>query len=325
MKLIEKIHQNRRNMENLRRIKEALDNLPNAIGYYDSYGNLKLYNRRLSALYFLLAGEEAQDLGELKDRLEKLGEQSTVKRLPEFPNHYLFPDQTVWRYSETQIPVDDSGCFTEVLFTEETQLYKKSQELKGQALKLENIANQLVVLSGEALVLTREEEILTAKTRLHDEMGAALVAAKQGLAHPEQPEIAASAIGMFRKAVGAIKNDNAYETGRGGMAQLQEDADTIGVTLQIEGKMPEKPAVEEMFLQAIRECMTNAVRHAGADALMVRLQGTSIVIANNGTPPKETVEARGGLLNLMHRAAALGGCLVIQSVPVFQLTIELPQ
>lgn len=325
MKLIEKIRQNQKKMENLRRIKEALDNLPSAIGYYDSYGGLKLYNRRMSALYYLLAGEDVQDLGELKRRLDNLGELSPVKRLPEFPNHYLFPDQTVWRYSEAQIPVEDSGCFTEVLFTEETQLYRKSQELKAQTVKLENIAQQLGQLSREALVLTREEEILTAKTRLHDEMGAALVAAKQGLTHPEQPEIAASAIGMFRKAVGAIKNDNACETGRGGMAQLQEDADTIGVTLQIEGKMPGNPVVEEVFLQAIRECMTNAVRHAGADALVVQIQGNAVSVTNNGAPPEEVVVARGGLLNLLHRVEAMEGTFEIQSLPVFRLTIVLPQ
>lgn len=325
MKLIEKIRQNRRYMENMRGIKEALDNLPSAIGYYDSYGMLKLYNRRMATLYYLLAGEEVQDLRELKRRLGNLEETSAVKRLPEAPHHYLFPNQTVWKYTEAEIFVGGRESYTEVLFTEETQLYQKGQELKAQAVELEMIAQQLGQLSRKALVLTREEEILTAKTRLHDEMGSALVAAKQGLAHPQQLEIAASAIDMFKKAVSAIKNDNTYETGRGGLAQLLEDADTIGVNLRIEGTLPGDSVAEEVFVNAIRECMTNAMRHAGADTLTVQIQGTTIMITNNGTAPKGEVVARGGLLNLIHRVTALGGTCDIRSLPYFKLTLELPR
>lgn len=324
MRFLEKIRQNQRTIKNLHSVKEALDNLPNAIGYYDSYGMLKLYNRRMSALYYMLANEELQDLAEFKRRLAHLSERDGVKCMPESPNHYLFPDDTVWKYSEARIDMGEDIFYTEIIFSEVTQLYQKQEELKAQAIELEKIALKLSRLSENVLLLTKEEEVLEAKTRLHDEMGAALVAARQGLVHSNQPDIAASAIEMFKKAVKAIKNDNEYEARRGSLAELTEDAETIGMRLEVEGRLPGNSREDEVFISAIREGMTNAVRHAGADLLSIRMRDRRITITNNGQAPVGEIVPRGGLLNLKHRAEALGATMALQSVPKFELTIRLP-
>lgn len=325
MKLLERIRENRRIIGNLRSVKDALDTLPNAISYYDEYGRIKLYNRRMASLYYILAGEEVQDLAELKRGLKNLDENDSVKRLPESPNHYVFPDNTVWKYSESKIYMGEDIFYTEIIFSEETKLYEKSRELKNQAAELEKIARKLEQLSRDVLVMTKEEEVLAAKTRLHDEMGSALVAARQGFAHPEQPEISALAVEMLKKAVRAIKNDNEYESRRGSLAELLEDAATIGVTLRIFGEMPGIPAADEVFINAIRECMTNAVRHAGADTLYIEIKEKVINVTNNGRPPGKEIIPRGGLLNLKNRVLAMNGTMKIQWSPAFRLTVHLPE
>ena len=47
--------------------------------------------------------------------------------------------------------------------------------------KLPEISRELRYLSDNVLILTREREVLAAKTKLHDQMGAGLTAIRQNL------------------------------------------------------------------------------------------------------------------------------------------------
>ena len=76
-------------------------------------------------------------------------------------------------------------------------------------------------------------------------------------------------------------------------------------------------------MEAVRECMTNAVRHAGAGAMYVQVTPHSIVITNNGKPPERPITEGGGLSDLRQKVEQQGGTMTVESAPVFRLQIDL--
>ena len=106
------------------------------------------------------------------------------------------------------------------------------------------------------------------------------------------------------------------------------DASTIGVKVEMAGELPKQEEIYRIFVIAMRECLTNGVRHADATALYVtaRQDGNNITlrITNNGKPPESVIVPRGGLLNLHRLVSNLGGTMEIQWSPAFTLIIVMP-
>lgn len=80
---------------------------------------------------------------------------------------------------------------------------------------------------------------------------------------------------------------------------------------------------------AMRECLSNGVRHAAATGLWIDIQEddrqVSIKITNDGTPPESEIVPKGGLHNLYRYVLDCGGRMEIQSKPEFAMTVILPK
>ena len=94
------------------------------------------------------------------------------------------------------------------------------------------------------------------------------------------------------------------------------------------GELPEDTDLRKVFLIAIRECLTNGVRHADATLIHAEIvrknKSILLYITNNGKPPEGVVVPKGGLLNLLRYVADCGGKMKIESLPQYVLSIELP-
>ncbi|MHB1595162.1 MAG: GAF domain-containing sensor histidine kinase [Streptosporangiaceae bacterium] len=94
----------------------------------------------------------------------------------------------------------------------------------------------------------------------------------------------------------------------------------VAPSLQLDGALDTlvpKPIGEHM-LTALREMLSNAARHSGADRIEVVVRATGadleLTVRDNGSGIPESGR-RSGLLNLAHRAEALGGTLTIHTAP----------
>ncbi len=309
-------------------IKQAMDTLPEAVCYFLPSGAVKLCNLQMYRLFRTLAHSDLQSREELEDALAHCNDRSEVVCLSAERQTYLFPDGRAWRYTQHNITAQNGISYTEAVFFDATELYEKNLELKQQTEELRRIARKLKKLSDHVLELTREREILAAKTRLHDQMGAGLTAMRQTLLGTQSAEEAEVAVRMFRKAVSAIKRDNEYPTERGELAELMQDAAAIGTTIERVGELPKQERIRRVFLIAMRECLTNSVRHADATQLFVTVEQTAtcarLHITNNGVPPQSEIAPRGGLLNLSRHVEASGGRMTIAWEPAFALDVTIP-
>ena len=309
-------------------VKQAIDLLPSGICYFAPSGSVKLCNMQMHILFRTLSQSDLQTLTELQDALAHCDAGSGVIRLSHERQTYLFPDGKAWRYRQNVVTDEDGAVYTETIFSDMTELYHKKLELKEQIKQLNAISRELKLLSDNVLILTREKEVLSAKTKLHDYMGAGLIAMRQILRH-NQTEEAANAIELLRQAVSAIKNDNTYPQGRSELDGFMHDAEAIGIKVNLSGELPEQEELRCVMILAMRECLTNSVRHAGATALHVAVEKNgdsfSMKITNDGKAPETEVVPKGGLHNLYRHIADCGGTMEIQWKPVFVLTVVLPE
>ena len=309
-------------------VKQAMDLLPSGICYFTPSGSVKLCNMQMHILFRTLSQSDLQTLTELQDALAHCDAGSGVIRLSHERQTYLFPDGKAWRYRQNVVTDEDGAVYTETIFSDMTELYHKKLELKEQIKQLNAISRELKLLSDNVLILTREKEVLSAKTKLHDYMGAGLIAMRQILRH-NQTEEAANAIELLRQAVSAIKNDNTYPQGRSELDGFMHDAEAIGIKVNLTGELPEQEELRCVMILAMRECLTNSVRHAGATALHVAVEKSgdsiSMKITNDGKAPETEVVPKGGLHNLYRHIADCGGTMEIQWKPVFVLTVVLPE
>lgn len=303
-------------------IKEAMNLLPTGICYFNFDGTVKLANTQIYQLFRILAHKDLQELSELRDALYT-SIQNGVNRLAGKKDTYIFPDGKVWDYRENEVRDRDGKIYIEAVFMDVTKQYHEKINLTKQTEKLKEISRELRYLSDNVLILTREREVLAAKTKLHDQMGAGLTAIRQNLL--QGSEDYSDAVRLLCQAVNAIWNDNQQPFGEGEFEQFLQDAKTLGVKIECLGSLPKNEDYANIYILAMRECLTNGVCHAGATELFITMQENNdfyrIRITNNGAAPEKEVVPKGGLYNLSRHIFDHGGEMQIQSIPYFALTI----
>jgi len=136
---------------------------------------------------------------------------------------------------------------------------------------------------------------------------------------------ARTALSEVREAIGGYRS-------QGLPAEMELARNTLqaaGVTLSCESPLPHLHAAEETVLcLAVREAVTNIVRHAQATHCRMRFTASgdgyhSLLIADDGPHPK--LQEGNGLRGMRERVQSLGGRLSITTDPGVSLLIELPQ
>jgi two-component system sensor histidine kinase DesK len=136
---------------------------------------------------------------------------------------------------------------------------------------------------------------------------------------------ARTALSEVRQAIGGYRS-------QGLPAEMELARSTLqaaGVTLACESPLPQLHAAEETVLcLAVREAVTNIVRHAQATHCRMRFATSadgyySLFITDDGAPPK--LQEGNGLRGMRERVQSLGGRLSITTNPGVTLLIELPQ
>lgn len=174
--------------------------------------------------------------------------------------------------------------------------------------------------------LTKEREVLSAKTKLHDQMGTGLIAIRQILRQNTTSKENAAAVMQFRRAIQILQEENAYP--QDDVAEFIRDAAVSGIHVEITGELPQEEELLHLLLPVMREACVNAARHADASALYVTAEQTetavTLRISNDGKQPEGEIVPRGGLADHRKYIMEAGGSMEIQSQPAFMLTVTLP-
>lgn len=302
-------------------VKEALDNLPSGVCFFDRNGILTLCNHQMYRLFFALTGRDLQCLTELQ---EFLNDETKAGR--EENQVYLLEDGSAWQFALEEVTTQDQNIYTQVTTSDVTELYRRKKELEQDNRALAEYAKRMRRLSADIVTLIREEEILNMKMRVHDDIGRSVISTRRFLQQNRPME--ELDLTVWKNAVSLLKHDNELPKGQDSVEELMDAAQGIGIKIILDGKLPKDADAAEILLAAIRECMTNAVRHAKAGELYVRLscdgKAASAVITNNGETPTGKIVEGGGLTSLRSRIRKYGGTLQVRCVPAFEMRVAVP-
>ena len=307
-------------------IQESLDNLPSGIVFFDGNGMPKLMNRRMHQICMNLAGRDIQNITELEEALSK-----PLKEQVFFDDDlkvYGFSDGSVWKFSEKEIITTGGDRFSQVLASEVSELYQSKVLLKRENQKLQEMSAAMKELSKNVVTLTREEETLSMKMRVHDNLGYSVLAAQRMLIR-ESEEDRDIFLSQWKQTLDLLNKDNESVEDEQLHRQVQDRAKFLGVKIIYTGEKIWESHIFRLLDIILLEALSNCVRHAGASELYVKFGSAEhewgVVITDNGQKPEKNIKEGGGLSGIRKRVEQCGGTLRICSDPIFSITVKIPK
>lgn len=307
-------------------IKEAFDNLPTGVCFFNEAGLPVLCNYAMHRFSFAVCGKDVQLIADLEDCLHDSFTPTANARKD--GKVFILDDGRAWQLEKRNFTHENGDRYTQYIAADVTDLHKNRVELTKENEQLRMVQADLKKLSANVVAVTREEEILNTKMRVHDEMGKCLVAAQKYFREGNTEEIPDSIANSWQRAVSMLKYSNDTQE-EDMMLQIRKTCEHMKVAFIQTGDLPKKESVAYLLTCAVRECVTNAVRYAQATELYVAFSETEaeayVTISNNGKIPKSEIVEGGGLSTLRRRIERAGGRMAVQSFPKFQLTVTVPK
>lgn len=238
--------------------------------------------------------------------------------------YLILPDGSVYKVKSKTIELDKK-IYTEYTADDITELYSKKLELKKRREHIEKANEKIREYSKEMDSMIRDRELLDAKIRIHDDMGRALLSLRSYLYREDKDR--ASLLKLWRVTVSVLRRETVPDVSDDRIEALSEAASAVDVTLHFDGEIPDDPVIRDISAAAIRECLTNTVKHADGHNLYIKTSYDgkvyTVKIKNDGKRPNKPIEETGGLHTLRKAAERYGGKMVCGWEDGFELTVLL--
>lgn len=324
-----------------RSIKESIDSYPGGLCFATLTGKPILVNQQMNTLVEMLTGhtvieanltwEEIQSISErsgcmrsdkpwLKTYLFHSGEESVI---------FIYPDGKVWQFRR-QLLSNNSISMVQIEASEITQLYRISEELYNNNIRLVEMRKRQETLLENIVQINHDRELLTTKMRIHDDLGRCLVATKKAIDTTEglSTEAYNELLSGWKEAIHDMTNVPLQGQSNSPEAELLRVADLVGCRINFINEQPTERRTLLLLYSAIREALTNAVRHAGANCLTVEIQrelrNYHILISSNGKSEVEHIVESGGLSSLRRSLEQYGATLDYQYGQSVTMVIDMP-
>lgn len=304
-------------------IQEGIDKISSGLCFFQRGGRVILANRRINMLCFQIAGSDLQNAQSFWDQLCKGDPAPGVERL-EAGNQPVFRlgDGSVWTFSCEEV----AGIF-QLSAADTTQIYTVTEELKQKNIELEALNLRLRKYGENVDELTRSKERLETKSRIHSELGQALLASRRYLLGGSNAETIP--LEQWRSSVAMLRKEAEQRATEKPLEMLQRIAASTGISTEITGMLPVSESVQKLFVEAAAEALTNAISHARAKTLYIALEETAetfcATFRNDGIPPAGEITEGGGLGSLRKKLEREGGTMTITGFPDFVLSVRLPK
>ena len=306
-------HKSRRQLSPIS-VKESCDHLPSALCFAWENGQPCLKNLKMDELSHLITGEALLNANDFWITMEL---QPIV----------TLENGRTWSFERVQMEMNGKTVY-QITGTDITEEARLQWELEKDNLRLKAMNRRLRQYGQDVQEATREKEILRAKTRIHDQIGHALLQTRQFLSGAQGD--AESVCAAWRQNVRLLLGKYADEQHVDTFDQLARAACAIGVTIERRGVLPAEGTENAQLAEtAAHECLTNLVRHAGGTRLEIigekTASGWRVRYLNDGSTPSGPIVEGSGLSALRTRTEAAGGKMDIEYAPRFELTLALPE
>ena len=320
-------------------IKKAIDSYPGGICFSALDGRVILANEKMNKLILELTGHTILNAKVTWEELANFAsngkaEKLTQSWLPKDPDKesihqqlfFRFSDSSVWRF---ELRFLDSNTI-QIEAAEITELYRLSEELYENTIRLQDMQKRQKALLDSIVEVNLNKEILTAKMHIHDELGHCLLATTKAITEDSLAENADTLRKSWNSTIQDFSNISTVWTvpDFSLQSELMQVAELIGCKVVFLGEQPKSRKALQLLYAAIREALTNAVRHANATELMVKIeQGEKsyhIEISDNGSVSVSSITEGNGLSALRQRLEQEGASLEVCCNGSVSLLVDIP-
>ena len=302
-------------------VKQGLDAMSEGICFYTVDGLPQFVNRSMSDISLELTGETISDAVVFWNRLRTGDVDEACEILSGDDGMVIAKTGTrVCAFSNRDMDAGDE--LREMVMVDITSEYETFRELTAKKEALELQQKRLMEYNRNVTKATIEKELLTAKVKIHDELGEILLLAKRYIKSGNIERKVVTDMWMRNLSLlGAEKQKDRQDE----YEEIYRAASDIGMKIELDGELPMEENAKKVISSALHECLTNTFRHAGGDTVYVKVKETgskkAFVFTNNGTPPEVEITERGGLKSLRKIAEDSGFEMKIENDNGFVLTI----
>ncbi|MCM1566399.1 MAG: hypothetical protein NC238_10705 [Dehalobacter sp.] len=308
-------------------VKEALDQLPDGMLFTGSRGQLVSVNRQALKMIGSLGLSPYDRIDVLWDKLAchsnrvkgDDGQDSLLIRLKEGICFYLL-----------KYPIEiKRRRFTQLYLRDVTKEFSVSRQIEDENRRLEENALELKQLLELAEENARRKEIMDSRARLHDIFSQRLSLTRILLSKLDKTPVEKQ-LEEIKGLLASVGQDLFYEqelTPKVRLEQLVRIYQTIGINIAFEGQLPASYNISDVFVKILREAFSNALRHAGAEHINVRLEesteGYDMSVSNDGYCPTELPREGNGFQSMRARLEHYGGKLTIETDNAFMIRVRI--
>ena len=320
-------------------IKKAIDSYPGVICFSALDGRVILVNEKMNQLMLELTGHTILNAKVTWEELANFAsngkaEKLTQSWLPKDPDKesihqqlfFRFSDSSIWRFELRFLDLNT----VQIEAAEITELYRLSEELYENTIRLQDMQKRQKALLDGIVEVNLNKEILTAKMHIHDELGHCLLATTKAITEDSLAENADTLRKSWNSTIQDFSNISTVWTVPDSSLQpeLMQVAELIGCKVIFLGEQPKSRKALQLLYAAIREALTNAVRHVNATELMVKIEQDEksyhIEISDNGSVSVSSITEGNGLSALRQRLEQEGASLKVLCDNSVSLIIDIP-
>lgn len=307
-------------------IREAINSYPDGICFAAPGGRPILANKKINDICYKLTGHTVtnadrmwEELGDkrMPDTLSDLKGDSS-NDLNEGTEQILcrLEKKQVWQFQRRQLLLD-SGPVMQYEAANVSELYRYQKQLQEKNEQLAQMLERQRVLLKNIVENNLKQELLDTKMRIHSDFGKLLVMTESRLSNWQEKD-KSEIFEAWDHVITDLENASEREeiVTDSPQTELLKIAEMIGCKVEFIGEQPKERRVLLLLYAAIREALTNAVRHAGADRLIVEIRHDErcykITISSNGRNDVMSVQEGGGLSDLRHRLEQEGATLFLE-------------
>ena len=308
-------------------VKETMDDVPCGVCVSDSWGRIVLSNKKMRELSRMLIGAVLQNYEDLKQVLDGNKSVQGVTRLSPKNSVLYLPNGTVWMFQNYMLTEEEVAGYLQTVAFDITEIYFNSEKIRMKNEKLELLNQKLKKMYEQIDESIREQETLKMKMQVHDSFGRSLLTIRRMLEGNKEPDYMKNQLEILKQSVYILSGIMQDDTEK----QYEESikhAEKLGVSVEIEGELCDEYQVALITDKAIRECVTNCIRHAHGRRVYVQshktLEGWKVCITKDGERTKEGCREGGGLSALREVVERDGGKMTTKFEPEFLLALKLP-
>ena len=284
-------------------IKYALDDLNEGVIFFNAFNQIIYINKAMNDILKELDIETYEKVDVInKDLVSK-----TTRKITD-------NDLIITASSNSYRFIIDKKANQIICFdvTEEEKLIKQNESNKDLLSKLNCDLNEQLSKIDE---LQKEKELIDVKGYIHDSLAQKLSILHMTLLMDKSTDL--TNLKEMLSELDVSSDINKIDE----LTYLKDLLSSIGVSLNIDGDLPADDKARKLFIRAIKECSTNAIRHGNAKNINVALSDKYISISNDGVITTD-INFGNGLSGIKIEAEQLGYSLIVTTKDKFIVILK---